>query len=274
MSWVLACWSSWRLVPPGPPCRRQRLRRGPLTVFPPSSGDEPVEPGSVALSSPVAPSSATLFRPPAVRLLSCPGVDDAVELVRVDRHRCSADRRVGRRDPQPASRGDPSPEAAGDLLGRAVAPFSDRHQALVSRQGCTCDEHQRRREPATDSPSVTRIGNGLDASDQAREIRGVEVDLCHRVRASRICQQGIIERAGQGLGAPPVRRSDVDVSDLAVRDVAAGPTPESSCLTEPEERRGGVTGPEVAGRVHISTRRSLLARRAPSSPRPSSWPWW
>ena len=38
-----------------------------------------------------------------------PGVDAQVELIRVDRHRRPADRRVARRYSQPAERGDPSP---------------------------------------------------------------------------------------------------------------------------------------------------------------------
>jgi hypothetical protein len=38
--------------------------------------------------------------------------------------------------------------------------------------------------------------------------------------------------------------------DLAVRDVAAGATPEAFRQAEPQERRGALTGPKVAGRVH------------------------
>ncbi len=201
----------------------------------------------VIASRPVSHSPALA---PAVRLLSCPGVDDVVELVRIDRHRRSADRRVGRRDPQPGSRRDPSTKPAEGLFRRALAPLADRHQALVPRQGRTGDEHQGGREPVADSPSVPRVGDGLDASDQAREIRGVEVDLCHRGWAPRVCQHGMVEGASEYLSRPPVQCSDVDVLHLAMGDVATGATPEAFRLTEPQERRGAVTGPEVTRRVH------------------------
>jgi len=100
----------------------------------------------------------------------------------------------------------------------------------------------------TDPSPVTRPVHGLDALDQAVEVSGVEVDRCHR--APRVCQQGMVERSGKHFGAPSMQCTHVDVFDLTVGDIAAGPTPEACGLANQKERRRAVTGAEVAGWVH------------------------
>ena len=95
--------------------------------------------------------------------------------------------------------------------------------ALDRSQGRARDKHQCRDEVVADPSRIPGIGDRLEALDQAGEVCGVEIDLCHLAPLVWE-QQRMVEGPSEHLGTAPVQRTDVDVLDLAVGDIAAGAT--------------------------------------------------
>jgi hypothetical protein len=94
----------------------------------------------------------------------------------------------------------------------------------MARKGGTGDEHQCGGEAVADASFVARIGDVLEAFDQVLEVSRVEVDQC-RLAPWISRHERMVERAAKHFDAPSVQRTDVDIFDLAVGDIATGPAP-------------------------------------------------
>ena len=144
--------------------------------------------------------------------------------------------------------GNSSAEAGKYLLECSITPFAQRYQALVTSQGRTSYDHQRRGKAVAHSPRVTGIGNRLDAFDQTRQVSGVEIYRCHGSPWVSP-QQRMAECSCEHPSSLAMQLADVDILDLAVLDVTARPASISSGLTEVKERRSALTSPYVAGGI-------------------------
>ena len=83
-------------------------------------------------------------------------------------------------------------------------------------------------------------------------------------------QQRMVERPGEHPDAVAVQRTHVDVLDLAVLDVDAGPASVAGGLAEAQERRGAVAGGRGATDRRRSRPAGLGGPTHPPSPRSTS----